>query len=218
MMTYKAVLFDLDGTLLDSIEDMGDSLNHVLVQNGFPTHNRDAYRRFVGDGATNLIRRALPEGKRTDMIINSCLEAFLEVYDKNWNVKTRLYEGIPELLDTLISRGLKISVLSNKPHRYTLKCMDGFLSDWDFDVVFGQRDDIPRKPDPAGALEIAEQLNISPSDFLYLGDTETDLKTSFAAGMFPVGVLWGFRSAEELLENGAKVLINSPLEVLELLD
>ena len=217
-MKYKAVLFDLDGTLLDSIEDMGDSLNRVLVQNGFPTHDRDAYCRFVGDGATNLINRALPEGKRTESIISSCLKSFLVDYDKNWNVKTRLYDGIPELLDTLTSRGLKISVLSNKPHRYTLKCMDGFLSDWEFDVVFGQRDEVPRKPDPAGALEIAEQLNIIPSDFLYLGDTETDLKTSFAAGMFPVGVLWGFRSAGELRENGAKVLINGPLEVLELLD
>ena len=216
-MTYKAVLFDLDGTLLDSIEDMGDSLNRVLVDNGFPTHNRDAYCRFVGDGATNLINRALPEGKRTDMVIRSCLEAFLEDYDKNWNVKTRLYDGIPELLDTLTSRGLKISVLSNKPHRYTLKCMDGFLSDWDFDVVFGQRDDVPRKPDPAGALEIAEQLDISPSDFLYLGDTETDMKTSIDAGMFPVGVLWGFRSAEKLKESGAKELIKRPLEALDLL-
>ncbi len=217
-MTYKAVLFDLDGTLLDSIEDMGDSLNRVLVQNSFPTHDRDAYCRFVGDGATNLINRALPEGQRTDIVIRSCLEAFLEDYDKNWNVKTRLYDGIHELLDTLTSRGLKISVLSNKPHRYTLKCMDGFLSDWNFDVVFGQRDNVPRKPDPAGALEIAEKLNISPSDFLYLGDTETDMKTSIDAGMFPVGVLWGFRSAEKLRENGAKVLLEKPLDVLDLLD
>ncbi len=217
-MTYKAVLFDLDGTLLDSIEDMGDSLNRVLVQNGFPTHDRDAYCRFVGDGATNLISRALPEGKRTDMVIRSCLEAFLKDYDKNWNVKSRLYEGISELLNKLSSRGLKISVLSNKPHRYTLKCMDGFLSDWDFDVVFGQRDNVPRKPDPAGALEIAEKLNILPSDFLYLGDTETDMKTSIDAGMFPVGVLWGFRSAKELRENGAKVLLKKPLDILDLLD
>ena len=216
-MTYKAVLFDLDGTLLDSIEDMGDSLNRVLVDNGFPTHNRDAYCRFVGDGATNLISRALPEDKRADTIIRSCLDAFLEDYDKNWNVKTKLYDGVPELLDALTSRGLKISVLSNKPHRYTLKCMEGFLSDWNFDVVFGQRDDVPRKPDPAGALEIAEQLDISPSDFLYLGDTETDMKTSIDAGMFPVGVLWGFRSAEKLKESGAKELIKRPLEALDLL-
>ena len=217
-MTYKAVLFDLDGTLLDTIEDMGDSLNRVLDQNGFPVHSMDAYCRFVGDGATNLIKRALPEDKRIDTIIRSCLDAFLEDYDKNWNVKTAPYDGIPELLDALTARRLKMAVLSNKPHKYTIKCMDGFLSDWNFDVVLGQRDDVPRKPDPAGALEIAEQLNIPPPDFLYLGDTEIDLKTSIAAGMFPVGVLWGFRSAKELRENGAKTLIKRPLDVMKLLD
>jgi len=217
-MTYKAVLFDLDGTLLDTIDDIGDALNRVLEQNGFPTHTIDAYSRFVGDGAANLIIRALPEDKRTDTIIRPCLDAFLEDYSKDWNVKTRPYDGIPELLGSLTARGLKMAVLSNKPHKYTKQCLDGFLSDWNFDVVFGQRDDVPKKPDPAGALEIAEKLNISPSDFLYLGDTETDLKTSIAAGMFPVGVLWGFRSTEELQDNGAKVLIKSPLEALDLLD
>lgn len=191
-MPYKAVLFDLDGTLLDTIEDIGAAANRILEQNGFPIHSMDAYRRFVGDGALNFIIRALPEDKRIDTIIHPCLDAFLEDYGRNWNVKTKPYDGIPELLDTLTARRLKMAVLSNKPHEYTKQCMAGFLSDWNFDVVFGQRDDVPGKPDPAGALEIAEQLNIAPSDFLYLGDTETDLKTSIAAGMFPVGALWGF--------------------------
>ncbi len=217
-MTYKAVLFDLDGTLLDTIEDICDAANRALEQYGFPTHTMDTYRKFVGDGALNLIIRALPEDKRDDAFSRPCYDAFLEDYSQNWNVKTRPYEGIPELLDTLTSRGLKMAVLSNKPHKYTIKCMEGFLPDWNFDVILGQRDEVPKKPDPTGALEIAEQLNISPSDFLYLGDTETDLKTSIAAGMFPVGVLWGFRSAEELKESGAKVLIKSPLEALDLLD
>jgi phosphoglycolate phosphatase len=217
-MPYKAVLFDLDGTLLDTIGDIGDAANRILEQNGFPSHSMDAYRRFVGDGALNFIIRALPEDKRIDTIIHPCLDAFLEDYGRNWNVKTKPYDGIPELLDTLTARRLKMAVLSNKPHEYTKQCMAGFLSDWNFDVVFGQRDDVPKKPDPAGALEIAEQLNIAPADFLYLGDTETDLKTSIAAGMFPVGALWGFRSARELLENGAKTLINKPLEILNLLD
>ena len=217
-MTYKAVLFDLDGTLLDTIDDIGDAINRVLKQNGFPTHNMDTYRRLVGNGALNTIIGALPEDKRIDSVINSCLKAFQEDYSRNWNVKTRVYDGIPELLDSLTVRGVKITVLSNKPHRYTKQCMEGFLPDWDFDVVFGQRDDVPRKPDPAGALEIAEKLDLSPSDFLYLGDTEVDMKTSIDAGMFPVGVLWGFRSAEELKENGAEVLIKRPFEALDLLD
>ncbi len=217
-MTYKAVLFDLDGTLLDTIEDIGDAVNRILEQNGFPVHSMDTYSRFVGDGARNLIIRTLPEDKRIDSIIRPCLDAFLEDYGRNWNAKTAPYDGIPELLDTLTARRLKMAVLSNKPHEYTIKCMEGFLSDWNFDVIFGQRDDVPKKPDPAGALEIAEQLNIPPSEFLYLGDTEIDLKTSIAAGMFPVGVLWGFRSAKELQENGAKTLIKRPLDVMNLLD
>ena len=216
-MTYKAVLFDLDGTLLDTIDDIGDAINRVLTQKGFSTHNMDTYRRLVGNGALNTIIGALPEDKRIDSVINSCLKAFQEDYSRNWNVKTRAYDGIPELLDSLTVRGVKITVLSNKPHRYTKQCMEGFLPDWDFDVVFGQRDDVPRKPDPAGALEIAEKLDLSPSDFLYLGDTEVDMKTSIDAGMFPVGVLWGFRSAEELKENGAEVLIKRPFEALDLL-
>ena len=217
-MSYKAVLFDLDGTLLDTIEDIGDAVNRVLEQNGFPAHIMDTYRKFVGDGALKLIIRALPEDRRNDTIAHQCYDAFLEDYSRNWNVKTRPYDGIPELLDKLTARGLKMAVLSNKPHNHTIKCMAGFLSDWNFDLILGQRDDVPKKPDPAGALEIAEQLNISPSDFLYLGDTETDLKTSFAAGMSPVGVLWGFRSAEELKESGAKVLIKRPLDAIALLD
>ncbi len=217
-MTYKAVLFDLDGTLLNTIEDIGDATNRILEQNGFPVHGMDTYRRFVGDGARNFIIRVLPEDKRIDTIIHPCLDAFKEDYGRNWNVKTAPYDGIPELLDTLTARRLKMAVLSNKPHEYTIKCMEGFLSDWNFDVVFGQRVVVPNKPDPAGALEIAEQLNIPPSEFLYLGDTEIDLKTSIAAGMFPVGVLWGFRSAKELRGNGAKVLIKKPLDVMNLLE
>ena len=216
-MTYKAVLFDLDGTLLDTIDDIGDAINRILEQNGFPTHHMDTYRRLVGNGALNTIIGALPEDERVDSLINSCLKAFQEDYSRNWNVKTRAYDDIPELLNSLTDRKVKITVLSNKPHKYTKQCIEGFLPDWDFDVIFGQRDDVPRKPDPAGALEIAEKLNLLPSDFLYLGDTDVDMKTSIDAGMFPVGVLWGFRSAEELKESGAKALIKRPLEALDLL-
>ncbi len=216
-MRYKAVLFDLDGTLLDTLEDLGNAVNRVLARKGFPTHELDSYRYSVGDGAAMLVKRALPKEKRTDNIVHSCLEAFLEDYGQNWNVKTKPYDGIPAMLDALTSREIKMTVLSNKPHEFTKRCVEHLLPNWNFDVVFGKRDVVPGKPDPTGALEIAECLNIPPSEFLYLGDTAVDMKTSTAAGMFPVGALWGFRPAKELQDNGAQVLIARPLEILNLL-
>jgi len=217
-MPYRAIIFDLDGTLLDTLEDLADTANRVLAARGFPTHEVDAYRYFVGDGAAMLIRRVLPEEHRDDETHRTCLEAFLREYGQSWKVKTRPYDGVPEMLDALAARGLKMSILSNKPHEFTGQCVDELLPDWTFDLVLGQRYEVPRKPDPAGALEVAENLAIPPADFLYLGDTATDMKTAVAAGMFPVGALWGFRPAEELRESGARVLIERPMEVLELLE
>lgn len=216
-MTYKAILFDLDGTLLDTLEDLGNSVNRVLAARGFPTHTLDEYRYFVGDGTAMLITRALPQEKRNDENIRACLEEFSEHYGRNWKVNTRPYEGIPEMLDALTERGLKMAVLSNKQHEFTRLCVADLLPNWTFDVVFGQRDGVRRKPDPTGAVEVAERLNLPPADFLYLGDSAVDMKTAIAAGMFPVGVLWGFRPAQELKENGAQVLIKRPSEILNLL-
>ena len=216
-MTYKAILFDLDGTLLDTLEDLGNSVNSVLARRDLPTHALDEYRYFVGDGTAMLITRALPQGKRNDETVRACLEELREAYGRNWNVNTRPYEGIPEMLDALTEHGLKMAVLSNKQHEFTRLCVADLLSNWTFDVVFGQRDEVRRKPDPTGALEVAERLNLPPADFLYLGDSAVDMKTATAAGMFPVGVLWGFRPAEELKEVGARALIERPLEILDLL-
>ena len=216
-MPYKAILFDLDGTLLNTLEDLGDAANRVLVARGFPTHKLDEYRYFIGDGTAMLITRALPEGQRNDDTIRACLKALLEGYGRNWKVKTRPYDGVTQMLDELTARRIKMAVLSNKSHDFTKRCVTDLLPNWTFHVVLGQRDAIPLKPDPAGALEVAERLNIPPGNFLYLGDSAVDMKTAIAAGMFPVGVLWGFRLAEELQENGAQVLIERPSEVLNLL-
>jgi phosphoglycolate phosphatase len=217
-MPYQAVIFDLDGTLLDTLEDIGDAVNRVLSTRGLPVHLIDAYRFFVGDGVAKLITRALPEDKRDAETLRSCLEAYREDYDQHWNIKTRLYEGIGTLLDELTARGLKLAILSNKPHEFTERCVREFLSKWSFDAVIGGRDGVPLKPDPAGALEIARTLGIPPAACLYLGDTAVDIKTAIAAGMTPVGVLWGFRPTEELRESGAKILIEQPLEILRLLE
>ncbi|MHC4457541.1 MAG: HAD family hydrolase [Planctomycetota bacterium] len=216
-MSYSAILFDLDGTLLDTLEDLADALNRVLSERGFPGHNLDSYRYFVGEGAAMLIRRALPEDKRHGDIIRDCLDAFLKDYGRNWKVRTKPYKGIPELLDSLTARKIKMAVLTNKPHKFAKMCVEEFLPNWLFEVVFGQRENVPPKPDPAGALEVAERLKIPPSNILYLGDSAVDMKTAVAASMFPVGAGWGFRPAEELRKNGCRVLINRPLEVLDLL-
>ena len=213
MMRFKAVLFDLDGTLLDTLEDIADAANRVLVKNGFPVHPRDAYRYFVGSGSAILIRRALPAKARSESTIQRCLEGFLLDYGKNWKVKTAPYAGIPEMLDALVKMGIRLAVLSNKPHRYTLECIDQLLDNWRFEVVLGQRPNVARKPDPAGALETAELMNLSPGEFLYLGDTAIDMKTATAAGMAPIGALWGFRP-DELTQGGGSALIRSPLEIL----
>jgi phosphoglycolate phosphatase len=216
-ITYKAIIFDLDGTLLDTLEDLSDSVNRVMTRRGFPTHTLDEYRYFIGDGTAMLIARALPKEERNDKTIRACLKAFSEDYGRNWNVKTRPYKGITEMLDALTERGLKIAVLSNKQHEFTKRCVADLLPKWTFDIVLGQRDAVKRKPDPAGALEVAQRLRVSPAEILYLGDSAVDMRTAAAAGMFPVGVLWGFRPAEELQESGAKALIERPLEILNLL-
>ncbi len=212
---FKAVLFDLDGTLLDTLEDIGGAMNHILEEKGLPTHEMDDYRYFVGEGAAILVKRALPEKNRNEETIGECLEAFKKYYASNWQVKTKPYEGVPEMLDALRARNYKLAILSNKPHEFTKLCAEELLPKWNFDLVFGMRDAVPPKPDPAGALEVAEGLKLLPSDFLYAGDTAIDMKTASAAGMFPLGVLWGFRTREELIENGAKALINHPLALLD---
>jgi phosphoglycolate phosphatase len=140
-----------------------------------------------------------------------------QTYERNWNVKSRPYPGIPELLDALTARGMKMAVLSNKPHDLTQKVIEMLLPSWRFEAVMGERPPIPRKPDPSSALEIASRLGVEPAGFLYMGDTATDMRTANAAGMYAVGALWGFRNAEELIESGAKKLIAKPVELLELL-
>ncbi|MBW1997567.1 MAG: HAD family hydrolase [Deltaproteobacteria bacterium] len=216
-MNFEAIIFDLDGTLLHTLEDLADSMNKVLTEMGFPFHPTESYRYFIGEGTPTLVYRALPEEARTEDNIRRCLEAFLAVYRTNWNSKTRPYDGIAEMLDLVESRGLRMAVLSNKAHAFTLRCVEYFLARWNFAFVLGQRDGLPQKPSPAGALEISRGLNIHPSRFLYLGDSGVDMKTASAAGMYPVGALWGFRDSKELLDSGAKTLIEHPLEIGSLL-
>jgi phosphoglycolate phosphatase len=216
-MNYKAVLFDLDGTLLDTIEDLADSTNAVLKKSGYPEHSVEKYKQFVGNGIRMLVSRALPTEKREDDLIDAYTAAMCEEYSKRWHMKTKPYEGIPELLDSLSSRTIKMAILSNKADEFTQAIVKKFLANWTFQAVFGERPNLPKKPDPKGALEIAGLMKLSPKEILYLGDSGTDMETASAAGMFPVGASWGFRSTEELVGHGAQAVIKTPLELLELL-
>jgi len=216
-MKFEAVLFDLDGTLLDSIEDLTDSMNIVLDGFGFPGHDAKACKNFVGDGVEMFALRALPENRRDEATVAQCAAEMRAEYRKRWSLKTRPYDGIPELLDDLTLRNLKLAVLSNKPEDSTKEMVSELLSKWRFYPVAGARPSVPKKPDPILAIEISQQLRLPADKFLYLGDTGTDMKTARGAGMFPVGALWGFRTAEELKDTGAKVLVAHPSEVLQFL-
>jgi phosphoglycolate phosphatase len=216
-MTYRAIVFDLDGTLLDTLEDLADSMNEVLAERGFPTHPVDAYRYFVGSGIVDLVALALPEPERTEARIAECVAGMREVYGRRWDNRTLAYDGVPELLDALTERGVKMAVLSNKPDGPTKLAAQKLLPRWRFERVYGQRDGVPKKPDPAGAIALAAELGVEPSECLYLGDSGSDMQTAVAAGMFPAGALWGFRTADELTEAGARALIAHPAQLLELL-
>ena len=217
MSEYQAVCFDLDGTLLDSLEDLAICTNGILKKKGFPEHPLEAYNYFVGDGAKMLMTRVLPEAERSDDLIEECRQQFEIDYAECWDQNTRPYDGIPELLNELQIRKLKMAALSNKPHTFTVQFVNHLLKDWDFEVVFGQREGIPRKPDPAGMIEISKKMGVPTEAFLYLGDTATDMKTAKEAGCFAVGVLWGFRPEKELVDNGAQAIIKQPLDLISLL-
>jgi phosphoglycolate phosphatase len=215
---YQAILFDLDGTLLDTLADIACAANAGLRELGFPTHPVENYRRFVGDGAGCLARRIMPEDHHDDETVERCREIIAAEYAKCWADNTKPYPGVPELLAELHERGIPMAVLSNKPHDSTRTVVEGYFPDHYFKVVRGSLPSVPIKPDPAGALQIAEELDILPGRFVYLGDTDTDMRTAVAAGMFPAGALWGFRTAEELSANGARVLVKTPQEVVNLFD
>ncbi|HNY64974.1 MAG TPA: HAD family hydrolase [Deltaproteobacteria bacterium] len=213
-MDIKAVIFDLDGTLLDTIGDIGDAMNHVLAQHGLPVHDRSAYLTFVGAGMDVLVRRALPAGFTDEALVPELLARMREEYAKRWRLTSRPYPGIPELLKALTERGIPFSVLSNKLDSFTKEMVRELLGSWEFFEVRGLEFGSPRKPDPAQALQIAGSLQLDPREMLFVGDSGIDMETATRAGMVPVGVLWGYQSREKLVKGGAGILIEEPGELL----
>ncbi|MCC6579179.1 MAG: HAD family hydrolase, partial [Phycisphaeraceae bacterium] len=206
-----AILFDLDGTLADTLEDIAQAANHALTALGQPARPVKEFRYLAGQGLQWLMDTALGEAHRH--LTPRGMELFRAFYKDHSFDHTGPYAGIPELLDELTARGVTMAVLSNKPHSATQQVMARLFARWKFAVVRGAMDGVPLKPDPAAAVEIVKQCGIPAEKWLYLGDTKVDMETASRAGMTPMGVLWGFRDEAELRESGAKVIVSHPGEV-----
>lgn len=195
--TYKGIIFDLDGTLVNTLEDLADSVNDALTAMGYPTWQVDDYRMKVGRGFRNLMENSVPADRREDSaVIDEMLTHFVAAYDRRYQNKSCPYEGIRELLHDLEAHGIQVAVNSNKRTDYTEKLVKKLFPEVPFVAVFGERQGIPKKPDPTSALEIAGLMKLAPEEMLYIGDSGTDMKTGANAGMDTVGVAWGFRDAE----------------------
>jgi len=214
---HKGIIFDLDGTLVNSIEDLADSMNYVLAQNNFGTYNTNTYKQFVGTGIRNLVIKALPNGHKDEQTVNKCFKMMLETYSQNCTNKTKPYEGITQMLNELTNRKIKMAILSNKADKLAQRVAKEILSKWHFETVIGFTDEESRKPNPKSTLQIVNELNLLKPEILYLGDSGTDMQTANNAGLYAIGALWGFRSEEELVLNGAKHLLKHPMELLDII-
>ena len=216
-MKFEGIIFDLDGTLADTLEDLADSMNRVLTSQGLPVHSYESYRYFIGKGVKNLVAETLPQEKRSEEYIGRFYDLVVADYQKNCLVKTCLYEGIAEVVNILKGHGIKMAVFSNKPDELTKRIVEALAGAENFEMVLGAQGGMPVKPDPAGAMLIGRYFGIAPGSILYLGDTDIDMMTANNAGMFAVGALWGFRTKDELLKSGARAVIGHPQELLEII-
>ncbi len=213
----KAVLFDLDGTLANSLFDLAFATNRALKMHGFGEHPVDSYKYFVGDGIPKMIERALPENARDAATLEKVKKDFIDYYKDHHSDRTKTYDGVPELLAALKEMGLILAVVTNKAEPLARQLVYGLLGEKTFNAVNGQRDGIPNKPDPTLALLTMEELGVKPEECVFLGDTGMDVLTGVNSGAYPVGELWGYRDEAELRANGAKVIINEPMELISVI-
>lgn len=207
----KLCIFDLDGTLVNSVEDIAYAINRGLEILGFPQHKTDEFYSFVGDGMRKLCMRALPSGlkDKTDEL----LKLYSEYYIKNCCVRTKPYGGIKDMIFGLKNMGIKTAVLSNKPHEQTVNVVKKLFLDTDFDFVLGQTEKYPIKPDPTSLLDIIKQFDLKNDEVLYIGDSDVDMYLAKNANVSSVGVSWGFRGREELKNAGADFIVDAPKEI-----
>lgn len=216
MNRFKAVIFDLDGTLIDSKEDLGMATNRVLCARGYAAWPVEQYGIFMGHGLRALTEQALPEASRTDEEIDRCHALILEDYGRNCMVKTRLYAGIDKVLDYLSQTGVRMAVLTNKPHAIACRIVEGLLGAWHFDFVQGGQEGLPLKPEPDGVHRFCQQVQVEPRETLFVGDSDVDVMTASNAGLCCLGVSWGFRGRRELEEAGAWRVIDRAEEMIGL--
>ena len=212
----KAILFDLDGTLLNTIDDLANAVNYTLTTLNYPTFAVDEYKYKVGNGMRKLIERSLPENHKTDQEIDKALSVFMPYNNEHKMDKTAPYDGITELLEELKKRGIKTAVVTNKAHSAAKPLIDEVFPGL-FDEVTGQKDGVPTKPNPIAVFNTVDALGVTADECLFVGDSGVDMQTAKNAGIFAVGVLWGFRKADELNQNGADAIISIPMQLLELL-
>ncbi len=217
MNNTRLVIFDLDGTLLNTIGDLAVACNVMLTLRGLPQHSYEEYCTFVGNGVLRLVERALPEPLRTPENVLLARRDFVEYYTANIDIYTKPYDGITELLTELKRRGTALAVASNKFQAGTEKLVRSFFGDYEFVSVLGQRPDVPLKPSPAIVEEILDATGFSREEVLYVGDSGIDIETAAAAGVRAAGVTWGFRPRQELVDAGAENIVDHPSEILRLL-
>ncbi len=213
-MSYKGAIFDLDGTLVNTLEDIADAANATLIKHCFDPHPIDSYRYFVGDGLKILIERIIPHSDRTMENIVKLMKSFKEFYNVGWDRKSQPYDGIKSMVRTLNNRGVKLAVFSNKPHHFTRLNIKKFFPQNEFVCVQGQVDHLPGKPDPAGAYLIAKRIGLRSEQIVFIGDTSIDILTGIRAGMRSIGVNWGFRDSEELENSGAALIAGDPKDII----
>ncbi len=213
----KAIIFDLDGTLIDSLEDIAVCMNQVLKELNLPIHKIEDYKYFVGGGISILVDNALDKNVSKELK-DEVTSRFKVIYDQKLHEKTLPYEGIYELLDELVKLDFKIGILSNKPHEFTFEYAKNLFSKYNIQEIHGQKKEVPKKPDPIAAIEIAQRFDIACEETYFVGDTMVDMQTAVNAKMIGIGVLWGFRDEEELMSNGATFVVKHPLDILEIVN